>query len=114
MKMGGADCEIAHGFAWSKVDCPGRHYSISPFQGFSYGCPRHRMGTTIRRLCRDEESASGACRLGQVAKTVMRLILGSLLSVQADDSCPSPKLDSSAFSTTSIGFLPTKIFEIKN
>ena len=27
--------------------------------------------------------------------------------------CPSPKLDSSAFSTTSIVFHPTKIFEIK-
>src|SRR5262249_15287532 len=28
-------------------------------------------------------------------------------------ACPSPKLDSSAFSTTSLVFLPTKIFEIK-
>src|SRR5262245_4023248 len=28
--------------------------------------------------------------------------------------CPSPKLDSSAFSTTSLVFLPTKNFEIKN
>jgi hypothetical protein len=27
--------------------------------------------------------------------------------------CPSPKLDSSVFSTTSLVFLPTKIFEIK-
>jgi transposase-like protein len=34
--------------------------------------------------------------------------------VQCFVPCPSPKLDSSAFSTTSIGFLPTKIFEIKN
>jgi hypothetical protein len=27
--------------------------------------------------------------------------------------CPSPKLDASAFSITSLVFLPTKIFEIK-
>jgi hypothetical protein len=27
--------------------------------------------------------------------------------------CPSPKLDSFAFSTTSLVFLPTKIFEVK-
>jgi hypothetical protein len=28
-------------------------------------------------------------------------------------TCPSPKLDSFALSTTSLVFLPTKIFEIK-
>jgi Family of unknown function (DUF6744) len=31
----------------------------------------------------------------------------------AGPGCPSPKLDSSAFSTTSLVFLPTEIFEIK-
>jgi hypothetical protein len=36
-----------------------------------------------------------------------------LLSAPLQAACPSPKLDSSAFSTTSLVFLTTKIFEIK-
>jgi hypothetical protein len=36
-----------------------------------------------------------------------------LLQINQTPGCPSPKLDSSAFSTISLVFLPTKIFEIK-
>jgi Zinc binding domain len=49
--------------------------------------PQRIAAMVEQGLCACEtRNPSGACRLGQLVKTVMRQILGSLLSDQADDS----------------------------
>ena len=57
-----------------------------------------------------EVSAQVKIRQKAHKHTPLEKLLDCLINILA---CPSPKPDSSAFSTTSLVFLPTKIFEIK-
>jgi len=62
---------------------------------------------------REEADAISARGLQEIAKAWRRGDLYAQLWLMLYHSCPSPKLDSSALSTTSLVFLATKIFEIK-